>query len=146
MAFKACCNCNILIWNVINSVFIERILNINCIVYLFAKTKVLCDGDPPPLRWGAFSSLSGEGTGTVATARPGLGRWAEPFLCWEESSAKIRLPSFVPLRFLNRFDCKVIFTARTNPGLTGAAVLEPEQHLRGRIRPLGISREQISAR
>lgn len=37
----------------INTVFIERILNINCIVYLFTKTKALCDRDPPPLCQGA---------------------------------------------------------------------------------------------
>jgi len=79
--------------SVINTVFIERILNINCIVYLFAKTKALCDGDPPLLSRGAFSRLRemmarGEGTGTVASAQPGLGHQTGSFLRWEEISAK----------------------------------------------------------
>lgn len=76
----------------INTVFIERILNINCIVYLLVRTKALCDGDlPPPAPGWRWKMDRGQGT-----AQP------EPPL---QSLPKIRLPSSFP-GVLYRFDPK----------------------------------------
>ena len=47
-----------------------------------------------------------------------------------------KLGCHLSLCFLNRFGCKIIFTARPSRGLSCAAVLEPEPRVGGRIRPL----------
>lgn len=86
----------------------------------------VCEGkspvwwDPPPFSHGAFSSLKV----MMAAER---GQWPQPslasgteqshFFPGRKSLPKIRLPSSIPLCFLNRFDCKTIFTGRPKRGV-----------------------------